>query len=338
MLMTKTRCKVLLIAGLSLLLLFGGICSSFGLTAEAKAAAGHHLVYEHDRLTLKTDMTSLVQLVEEIAAAVDIEIVTASPIYADQFVSADIKDWSVIKVMQALLGGYNYLILFSVDAPRQGLHLMSGTASAPAGEKLLVLTEDGLRYKPMQGKVPSAANGKSVGMPARISGGLSGPVPAARNSMQYHAQRHSADSIRENLFLPASVNEKKEEKIEMQTRETSYPEATAAEKNVSAMNGTDRSGTEDDGGGLGEYDDAAVPYDYLPDDNEAVPEESVEASFAREDYLRYQIDKLTARIESGYSDRQYEFWSQKRDPKYVTNDRDLLTRYEQELRAIADKE
>lgn len=124
----------------------------------------------------------------------------------------------------------------------------------------------------------------------------------------------------------------------MQTRETSYPEATAAGKNVSAMNGPDRSIADDDGEGLGESGDAAAPYDALPDDDEAVPEESAESSFAREDYLRYQIDKLTARIESGYSDRQYEFWAQKKDPKYVTNDRDLLARYEQELRAIADKE
>ncbi|MEW6519455.1 MAG: hypothetical protein AB1461_08590 [Thermodesulfobacteriota bacterium] len=70
----------------------------------------------------------------------------------------------------------------------------------------------------------------------------------------------------------------------------------------------------------------------------AAEELAADEPFVREDYLRYQIDKLTARIESGYSDRQFELWSQHRDSNYVTNDRELLARYEKELREMENKE
>lgn len=338
MLMTKIPGKTFQVAALALLLLGGGMRSSFAATPETKAAAAPRLAYEHDRLSLNAEMTPLVQLVEEIAAAAGCEIVTASTLYADQLVTADIKDWSVVKVMQALLAGTNYLILFSPDVPRQGLYLLSGTTSAPAGEKLLVLTEEGRRYQPVPGDVPADAKGQAgAGVFAR--GKAASALPPRLRSpgiMSGRGQKYPFDAMRENLFLPAGVNEKKEEKIDMQTRETSYPEAAAAEKHVTAMNGTDSTFVDDDGEGRAESGDATPPYDSLPDDSDAIPEESADVSFAREDYLRYQIDKLTERIESGYSDRQYEFWSQKRDPKYVTNDRELLARYEQELRAMED--
>ena len=344
---TRVSGKDFMAVGLALFLLFGGIDSSYGSTHGEEADTPHYLVCRQDRLTLKTDMTPLVQLVEEIAAAAGIEIITASTMYSDQFVAADIQDGSVEKIIQALLDGYNYLIFFSTEAPRQGLHLLSGTMPAPVGEKLLVLTANGDRYQLVKGNPPSGVKGKTDGMNAtKIPGlpdGVSTPSAHSLNdrgnsSPENHAQRNLAGLVRENLFLPLKKHENKEEKMTMHTRETSYSEAAPAEKNVSSLPGTENSLTEaDDEEGMAEYGDAAALRESFADDFDNDTEETAVDQFVREDYLRYQIDKLATRIESGYSDRLFELWSQHRDSKYVTNDRDLLVQYEKELRTLEDK-
>ncbi|MCK9294371.1 MAG: hypothetical protein M0P70_04755 [Desulfobulbaceae bacterium] len=324
-----------MLASLALFFFFGGMGGTSASTGPKKAESAYQLVYRQDRLTVKTDRTPLVQLVEEIAAAAGIEIVTASRLYADQLVAADIQDGSVVKVIQALLAGHNYLIFFSADSQRQGLHLLSGTMSAPVGEKLLVLTENGGRYQLVTGCLPPpAAKGKAEGMNAKVPG-LSGRVktPEDALSLRAHGNRGQA-----NLFRPANVYDKKEEKCTMDTRETSYSEGRTVGKNATSLSGTGNSLSADNGEGMEEYGDAAASNESLAGVHDNDPEEDADDSFAREAYLRYQIDKLTARIESGNSDRQFEFWAQKKNSKYVTNDRDLLNQYEKELRAMEDKE
>ena len=198
--------------------------------------------------------------------------------------------------------------------------------SAPVGEKLLVLTENGGRYQLVKGCLPPpAAKGKTEGMSATQVPELSGRVktPEVALSLRAHGNR-----VQANLFRPANVYDKKEEKCTMDTRETS----------ATSLSGTENSLSEDNGEGMEEYGDAAATNESLAGVHDNDPEEDADDSFAREDYLRYQIDKLTARIESGNSDRQFEFWAQKKNSKYVTNDRDLLNQYEKELRAMEDKE
>ena len=55
------------------------------------------------------------------------------------------------------------------------------------------------------------------------------------------------------------------------------------------------------------------------------------ASATREKRIRYQIENLERRIESGQSDRDYELWSSIRGPKYVVHDRVRLDRYRELL-------
>jgi len=51
----------------------------------------------------------------------------------------------------------------------------------------------------------------------------------------------------------------------------------------------------------------------------------------REERLRFQIEKLERRIESGQSDRDYELWSRIKGPRYVEHDRVRLERYRELL-------
>lgn len=326
MLVTRIPVKACMVAAFSLIFLSGGTGSAYGSTPAKKADAAHYLVSRHDRLTLKTDKTPLVQLVEEIAVSAGIEIVTASTMYADQLVSADIEDGPVLKVIEALLEGYNYLIFFPATAPPQGLQLLSGTTSAPVGEKLLVLTENGCHYQLVQGGFPPDTKGKVAGATTTGDPGLASRAYTP-NALSFPLR---------STVMPASIHDRKEEKSDMRTRETSSAETAAAEINASSWPKTESSLINDDGEGVAEYGPADAPCDTDVVDED--PEQSADASFAREDYLRYQIDKLSARIESGYSDLQFEFWSQKKEPKYLTNDRDLLARYEKELRALEEKE
>ena len=50
--------------------------------------------------------------------------------------------------------------------------------------------------------------------------------------------------------------------------------------------------------------------------------------------LEYKIEKLEQEIESGQADQWYNFWATKKDPRYITNPRDELARYQQELKKI----
>ncbi|RJX32653.1 MAG: hypothetical protein C4531_06225 [Desulfurivibrio sp.] len=136
----------------------------------------------------------------------------------------------------------------------------------------------------------------------------------------------------------------------MHTRETSFSESREAETKARSLAGARNSRIaaaeatkpfaddfDSTAGDIvaGEGDIAAKDIDA----GELAAEElAADEPFVREDYLRYQIDKLTARIESGYSDRKFELWSQHRDSIYVTNDRELLARYEKELREMENKE
>ena len=120
----------------------------------------------------------------------------------------------------------------------------------------------------------------------------------------------------------------------MQIEETFRVGNDQAEKSTSPLSGTENSMTGTEEEELAEYGDAAALRETFGNDFQSEVEETTNNPFAREDYLRYQIDKLITRIESGYSDRQYELWSQHRDPKYVTSDRDLLESYEKELQQL----
>jgi hypothetical protein len=324
-----------LVMVLALLFLTCGMLPS-ARAAEKTTAAAQHLLYERERLTIRTELTPLVELVQEIAATAGLGIITATPMYGDQLVSADIEAAPLVKTLAGLLDGCNYLIFFSANGPSRGLHLLSGTSVAPAGEKLLVLTGRGAGLRMVKsGFSPAAAKpvrAAATSADASAAGAALPPL-SLRSSPGQPLKRRTPDSGPAKGGIssgPLTFRKKKGEKSDMPNRETFHQPAGAIEKKLS-LSGRDSVWDGEAGDGMADsLADAAG--------NVAETAEPFDFSFAREDYLRYQIDKLTERIESGDSDRHYEFWAQKKDPKYITSDRDLLARYEQELRTLVEKE
>lgn len=69
----------------------------------------------------------------------------------------------------------------------------------------------------------------------------------------------------------------------------------------------------------------------VTEQNEVTEQAEAIASATRKERIRYQIENLGRRIESGQSDRDYELWTSIRGPKYVVHDRVRLDRYRELL-------
>lgn len=267
------------------------------------------LEYENGRISLKATAMPLLPLVEEVCKVTGIEIRTASPVYVDELVDADFKEMSLAAALRELLAGYNYMVMLGTEEGMAGMNLLAGGCSRPQEKK--ISRSIGFVNSARQGGL---ITGSAVTAATDRAGGAHGDkrqyrpaVPAARSGAVAAADRwpgkSSADSSRSGTravdgagqgTLNNSANGDAEALQDYYETETGKDEIDAVEKAVALQNKKDR----------------------------------------KEDYFRRQIEMLQQRIDSGVSDREYGYWSQRKDPSYLTHDRDLVKYYEKELEKL----
>jgi hypothetical protein len=262
--------------------------------------------FQNGRMTIKIQAVPLLTLLEKIAEAADIQIVSSSQIPADQLVSADLRGWSVEKTLVSLLYGYNYIVIYEPGDGNRGVKLRGGILkSAPR-----LKGQEAGKGEPVADGVGSAA-GEGADMPTgslRVAGrsysttmgsdGLSGNAGAARSGQQ---------------GLPP-VSNRYASNYQKSSGYDAQPSEEAIQRSVEQS--------------VAKYQKPAAAKVAEKPQQESVRNA---AKVAREEYLKNQISMLTKRIESGYSDRQYEYWAKIKDPQFIMHDRTLLQRYNLEL-------
>jgi hypothetical protein len=264
------------------------------------------LRYENGRISLRAHSVPLITLLDEIVAAANIKIISASRIQADQLVEAEVLNKPLEETLRSILQGYNYLVCFYADPSQSGLHLLAGST----------LSQGGIRLPSFSGGSAFATVDKPVADHATDNfpanpGGAGKPRYAARGNTPLSANGYKGKS--EAPSSPAS-------------RKNSASNRSAPQ--------IDAAGTASPDDFNGEWD--AEPYENPEENPAALEQASLEKNWKREDYLRGQIKVLTQNLESGYSDRHYNLWVKRKDPKYITHDRERLEHYEKELAKLLE--
>lgn len=273
----------------------------------APAGAIGHVVYENGSLSLTAHSVSLITLLQEIAEATNIRIVTASRIAGDQIIEADIRNKSLREVLHALLNGHSYLVHYNSTPSQNRLHLIAGSALTPGG-----------------GPPPASAEGS---LPATLA------APAAS-----HSQKKFSPALKDT-----SVTRSFPKKI---VRQTSFPAVDKEVQWSTAQNGgpgrmpvSRAPGAGDGTISSANVNEGANPkgLDTIAEDPALLEQAALEKNWKREDFLRHTIDLLSEKIKSGLSDQHYELWIQRKDKRYITHDRELLENYERELDTLLKK-
>lgn len=269
-------------------------------TPAAVAPENAVVAVRNGRMTLKTQAAPLLSLLEEIAGVADVQIICFSKIPADQLVTADLSGWPVEKTLVSLLNGLNHMVIYAPGDAKRGVVLRGGALSA--------------------GSVPGVPRALTVA--AKAPGGTTaaegeGPEQAT-GGLRIEGRKYSTNAVAAAPSSGAAAGRSKN---------------TASAAQASFDSGAGRQPQRD----LTQVIDIFVAKYKKPVSAGEEPRAAsarVSAKIAREEFVKRQIDILTKRIESGYSDRQFKYWSKIKDPKFIQDDRALLNIYNQELTTL----
>jgi hypothetical protein len=267
--------------------------------------------FQNGRMTIKIQAVPFLALLEKIAAAADIQIVSSSQIPADQLVSADLRGWSVEKTLMSLLYGYNYIVIYEPGDGNQGVKLRGGILKSAPRPKGKETGEPGLNS---QGVADGA--GSTAGEGADLVTG----------SLRVAGRRYSTTMGIDALSGSAGAARSGQQGL--------LPVSSGYASNYQKSSGYDAQPSEE--AIQHSVNQSVAKYQQPAKVGGKPQQESVRnaAKIAREEYLKSQIAMLTKRIESGYSDRQFEYWAKIKDPQFIMHDRTLLQRYNLELSTL----
>lgn len=310
--MRTVRCFTLYMTSLLAIVFFSAF-PALALPSLTQASADTQVKavvnFQNGRMTLMTQAAPLLPLLEKIAAVADVQIISFSKIPPGYLVTADVKGWPLEKTLLSLLDGKNFMVIYSPGADKRGVKFRGDgpaaesarTGSPPVSLEIISSEGETKDSAPRPGQVADLAAEKIAGT-LRIDG-----------------RNYSTNELKTNSG-----------------RDTGAGRSTGREAIVLAA-----------GRGAGTAEQRNIQRDidrdvarYIkPSRSFEKPEKEaarVSAKLSREDFLKGQIDMLNENISSGYSDRQFEYWSKIKDPKYIQDDRALLRRYNQELAALGN--
>ena len=275
--------------------LFACVCLMVFSTCNfAKASVKPEILeYRNGLISIKGDGLSLLPLLQKISESTGIQIVVFCPL-SPRAVSVDMVDKPVEQAFRSILRGYSYAAIYS-DASAGGVNIIT----ARGGREIN----------------PNVRNSNDQNL-------LTNPSATSRK------EKEESSTGQAQLFVP----EWKEGAGNVDRR-TSREQTSAAldhgaidqramiQKEIKKEQGEPKAGT-----GKPDTEQTGV----AQEQTEAIRQIRA-AGATREERIRYQIEKLERRIESGRSDWDYGIWSGIKGPMYVEHDQVRLERYRELL-------
>nr|NJM02616.1 hypothetical protein [Desulfobacula sp.] len=253
------------------------------------------LEYDQGLVTLKPAQSSLMEILKGLAHEARLDIYIADA-FSDGPRGTGFTKLPVYEALGTLLKGYSFAVVYGPDQGGR-VFLSGGGSFLPPAEALSFQT---------------------AAIPAKVSFARPGPGPGSASDPD-----RGLDPETDPVYSgPTGTH------LESATSASSpdLSASTGAGSNSAGSSPASRAeaGKTDPDGETGE--DAASPVQ----ETAASQQNSLDAKSS----LEYKIEKLEQEIESGQADQWYNFWVTKKDPRYLTNPRDELARYQKELEKL----
>jgi hypothetical protein len=286
--------------------------------------------YEDNSITARGENVSLLELLHRISqsASIDIYVLDTIP----EYITVDFSRKSLEDVLRALLRGCNYAVAYYGEnrdqstvylgqnfEPAHKQHLAAKLHHTPAGTRtkkgnpLGGRSETTVAFAPRKASRELPGAGRDIlGQPESETPYTSASLDSLTKNQRSHVHGQSGASAG-----PYSENNSSYVGSGGVVTETVHLAQGSSEQtttNASVDNATT------------DPEDEHVPSPTAS--TEPLPGES------RQDFYERMIAMLEDRIASGLSDQHYEFWSQKKDPRFVRDDRMYLHYYRARLEKI----
>ncbi|MBU0481334.1 MAG: hypothetical protein KKG47_09545 [Proteobacteria bacterium] len=261
------------------------------------------MAVSNNLIDIAADSAPLISLLEELAGLTDIEIYTDTRIFNHERVSIRAEDWTITQVLNSLLKGYNFVVVFPFNDRGGRLD-----AFAPSYD----------------GNIPEMTGQIKPGKPGRTFSGAGKPQTAAvlRSHPSTEAGNRHARLTGVSTPLVSAV-----------------PTGTNADPSTALSPGRTSATTFSSGTLAASFrEKSAVPATNheVPDISIDFPEEDPtdQKTTNRINFIYSQIARLEENIKSGYSDKWYAEWTKLKDPRQVQHDKDILLAYVKELETL----